>query len=89
MSDTPESLLTFPCDFPIKAMGREASTLRQQVLAILARHAPDFDPAQLKERQSGNGNYLALTAVIRAESKAQLDAIYLELTASDEVLMAL
>ncbi len=92
-----ETLLTFPTVFPIKAMGRIKATdthpakadFAQTVLAIVQKHAADFDAATLEMRPSANGNFISVTATINATSKAQIDAIYLELTASPDVLMAL
>lgn len=83
------SLLTFPCDFPIKAMGRSDSGFEATALAIVRRHAPDFDTQNMKAAVSRKGNYLSLTFVVRAASQDQLDAIYLELTACDDLLMVL
>jgi len=92
-----DTLLTFPTSFPIKAMGRikasatEAANVdfAQTVLAIVKKHAPDFDATTLEMRPSKNGNFLAVTATINAVSKQQLDTIYQELTANPHVLMAL
>ena len=85
----PETLLEFPCTFPIKAMGRSDSGLEAAVLEILARHAPDFDAEALEARPSSGGKWLAVTVRIEASSKAQLDAIYQELTAHELVVYAL
>ena len=88
-----ESLLKFPTQFPIKAMGRtnptEPNGLAQAVLVIVLKHAPDFNAATLEMRPSSAGKYLAVTATINATSKAQIDAIYLDLTAHPLVIMAL
>lgn len=84
-----ESLLEFPCDFPIKIMGKAHQDLHQAVKDILAEHAPDFNSDDIVINESKDGNYHALTAKIHAQSKAQLDAIYHALTAHDLVLMAL
>ena len=88
-----ESLLTFPTSFPVKAMGltnpTEPNGLAQAVLAIVLKHAPDFDAALLEMRPSSAGKYLAVTATINATSRAQIDAIYLDLTAHPLVIMAL
>jgi len=84
-----ETLLEFPCTFPIKAMGRSDSGLEAAVLEILARHAPDFDAQALEARPSSGGKWLAVTVRIEANSKAQLDAIYQELTAHELVVYAL
>lgn len=92
-----ETLLVFPTSFPIKAMGRikanetDAANVdfAQTVLAIVQKHAPDFDANLLEMRPSKNGNFISVTATITATSKLQLDTIYQELTANPHVLMAL
>ena len=75
-----ESLLEFPCDFPLKIMGLASEQLAQTVLAVVLRHAPDFDGACMEIRSSSSGKYLSLTCTIRATSKVQLDALYRELS---------
>lgn len=84
-----ETLLEFPCTFPIKAMGRADSGLETAVMEILERHAPDFDADRLEARSSSGGKWLSVTVRIEASSKAQLDAIYRELTAHELVVYAL
>lgn len=86
---TAESLLTFPCDFPIKIMGKANPELKHEVLKILAEHAPEFKAENLTINESKGGNYHALTATIHAKSKAQLDVIYQALTDHKLVIMAL
>jgi putative lipoic acid-binding regulatory protein len=83
------SPLAFPCDFPIKIMGRKAPGFAQGVLEIVLRHAPDFDPASVGMRPSRQGKYLSVTCVIRAVSRAQLDALYQELCDHPSVVMVL
>lgn len=73
-------LMQFPMDFPIKVMGKRVDTFADEVVAVVLAHAPDFDPSTLEMRPSRNGNYLSLTATIRAESRPQLDALYRELS---------
>lgn len=89
MSEAAESLLTFPCDFPIKAMGRDAEDFEATVLALVRRHAPDLKEQAVSVRPSRNGRFLSVTVTIRAVSQEQLDAIYRELSSSEAVLMAL
>ncbi len=84
-----ETLLEFPCDFPIKIMGATRDGFAQAVLDVVAKHAPDFDAASMEMRPSRGGKYLSLTCTIRAVSKAQLDALYLELTAHPLVKIVL
>ena len=80
------SLIEYPCDFPIKIMGKAQQGFAQIVLAIVKDHAPDFDAATMTTRASKKGNYLSVTCTIRATSRAQLDALYQAL--SDHPLIA-
>jgi putative lipoic acid-binding regulatory protein len=83
------SLLKFPCEFPIKAMGPGRPDFEGLVAGIVRRHAPSLSEGAIVSRPSKGGKYLAVTVTIRAESKAQLDAIYRDLTACPDVLVAL
>lgn len=85
----PEGPLQFPCRFPIKAMGRADGDIEAVVVEIVARHAPGFDAAAVRLRTSSGGKWLAVTITIEAESRAQLDAIYQDLTAHESVIWAL
>jgi putative lipoic acid-binding regulatory protein len=87
MSDA--GLQEFPSDFPIKVMGRRDSDLRALTQTIIERHAGPLPESNIRTRTSGDGNFLALTYVVHATSREQLDAIYRELTACKSVLMAL
>jgi putative lipoic acid-binding regulatory protein len=84
-----ETLLEFPSDFPIKVMGRHDSNLRALTQTIIERHAGPLADTSVRTRTSGDGNFLALTYMVRASSRKQLDDIYRELTACKSVLMAL
>ena len=83
------SLLAFPCDFPIKIMGRKAPGFAQNISDIVRRHAPDFDPATMEMRPSRQGKYLSLTCVVRATSREQLDGLYQALCDDPSVVMVL
>ena len=84
-----DSLLQFPCDFPIKIMGQRQDGFAQAVLEVVLRHAPDFDAAAMEMRPSARGNYISFTCTIRAVSRAQLDALYGELSAHPLVKVVL
>jgi putative lipoic acid-binding regulatory protein len=81
--------LKFPTEFPIKVMGRHDSDLKALTREIIERHTGPLEEERVKVRTSGDRNFLALTYTITAQSRAQLDAIYQELTACKAVLMAL
>lgn len=84
-----DSLLQFPTDFPLKVMGARDDGFAQTVVDIVLRHAPDFRPETLEMRPSRAGNYLSVTCVVRAVSRAQLDALYRDLSAHPAVKVVL
>lgn len=84
-----DSLFEFPCDFPIKAMGEAADDFDSLVVSLVRKHSPDLGEGAVRTRTSRGGKYMAVTVTIQARSRAQLDAIYLELTGHERVLMAL
>jgi putative lipoic acid-binding regulatory protein len=88
MTDT-ETLLEFPCAFPIKAMGRSGKDFESVVTEIVFRHAQLFDGEQVRARASGAGRFVSVTITVNAESRDQLDRIYQDLTQCTDVLMAL
>ncbi len=87
MSD--ESLVEFPCSFPIKLMGRESSEFRQTVRELVEKHAGPVDDAAIRSSLSRNGRFVSVTITVVAESREQLDNIYRDATAHDDVIMAL
>ena len=89
MTEENDELFNFPCDFPIKIMGRCDCELESLVIEIINRHVGDLGEGAVKIRPSGKGNFLSVTVMVKAHSREQLDNIYLELTAREEVLMAL
>ena len=87
--DPDESPLKFPCDFPIKAFGRDTGDFDELVLALVSEHAPEVTRDMISTRSSRRGRYLAVTVRLRAQSRAQLDRIYESLSAHERVLAAL
>lgn len=73
------SLIDFPSDFPIKVMGKQDPELAQNLVAVVLKHDPGFDPQTVEMRMSKQGNYVGLTFTVRATSQAQLDSLYREL----------
>ncbi len=88
-AETPDTLLEFPCEFPVKIMGERRDDFAQSMIAIVLRHAPDFIAESVEMRASSGGKYLSITCTIRATSKPQLDNLYRELTAHPLVKVAL
>ena len=89
MSDQEQSVMEFPCRFPIKAMGLDCAEFHASVMEIIQRHAPNTPREGFNHRTSNKGKYLSITITVEATSREQLDAIYQDLTDSAHVLMAL
>lgn len=86
MSETEqETLLEFPCDFPIKAMGETSAEFDTIVVEIVRRHVDDLNEGAVQTKQSSGGKYTSVTVTVRATSKAQLDAIYQDLSSHEHV----
>ena len=83
------SLIEYPCDFPLKILGSTQPGFAQSILAVVKKHALDFDDATLAMKTSKKGKYLSVTCVIRATSREQLDALYQELCDHPMVVMVL
>ena len=84
-----ETLFEFPCEFPLKVMGRRSDEFRSLVLDIVQKHAGPIAPEQIEERPSKHGNYVSLTCTFQATSREQLDNLYRELSACEQVLKVL
>ena len=84
-----ESPLKFPCDFPIKAIGRSDSGFEAQALGIVRHHVPDFEADNMRAAASRKGNYLSVTFTVRVDNRRQLDDLYRGLTACQSILMVL
>ena len=87
--DSEESPLTFPCSFPIKAMGKDEEDFDVLVVSLIRKHSPDLLEGAIKSRRSKGGRFVSVTVTIEATSREQLDNIYMDLTAEERVLMAL
>ena len=84
-----ESLIEFPCQFPIKIMGESNPMFAQTIGNAIKELDPDFNPDTMTVNHSKTGKYLSLTATVNAHSKAHLDSIYLMLTSHPMVKIAM
>ncbi len=89
LQDVQESLLEFPCKFPIKAMGRDENGFEALAIRIILTHAEIYQDEAITTNPSGSGKYVSVTVTIQATSKAQLDSIYQDLSDCEQVLVAL
>ena len=86
---TEESAIEFPCEFPIKMMGRDTPEFRSTARALVEKHAGKLANDAVRQAQSRKGNFVSITVTITATSQQQLDAIYQDVTDHEDVLMAL
>jgi len=91
LSDLPvtESLIEYPSDFPIKIMGPMHETFTAVIVDVVTQHDPEFHEGRLETRPSSKGNYLSLTATVRATSREQLDNLYRALSSHPMVKVVL
>jgi len=75
-----ETLLEFPCDYDIKAMGQSFDGFDALVVEIVRRHVADIAEGAVSSKQSSGGKFTSITINIHVDSKAQLDAIYQDLS---------
>lgn len=85
----PTDLLQFPCDFPVKILGKVGFEFEGTVVSIIRKHFPQLSEGAIELKSSKKGNYVSITATLHAENKAQLDALYQELVDCKEVLIVL
>ncbi len=86
---TDKGLIKFPCIFPVKVMGANQEDFERLVLEIIQKHASLAAEKAVTSKLSKEGKFISLTVRIQAESQAQLDAIYRELSTNERVLMTL
>lgn len=87
MSD--ETLLEFPCDFPIKMMGRDTPEFHVTARELVEKHTGPLDDSAIQSAVSRKGRFVSITVTVSAQSQQQLDDIYREVTDNEDVLMAL
>ncbi|MEY4753417.1 MAG: hypothetical protein RJA44_1092 [Pseudomonadota bacterium] len=91
MADIPpeQSLIKYPCAFPIKVMGAQAPGFLDAIVHVARQFDPGFDAATVEQRPSKSGNYLGLTITVTATSREQLDELYRTLSSHPMVKIVL
>lgn len=84
-----ESAIEFPCEFPIKMMGRDTPEFRATAKSLVENHVGPLGDDAVATAQSKKGNFVSVTVTVTATSQQMLDAIYMDVTAHEDVLMAL
>ncbi|RFU47162.1 DUF493 family protein [Paraburkholderia sp. DHOC27] len=89
MQPDTDSLFEFPCDFPIKVMGKAHPEFADTIVTVVKQFDPAVDATRVETRPSSGGNYTGLTVTVRATSRAHLDDIYRALTGHPMVKVVL
>jgi len=84
-----ESLIEFPCDFKLKAMGKSSPTLVDTVFNITQKYAPDVTRDNITLKDSKGKKFISVNITIYATSLEQVHAIYGDLKKHPEILMTL
>ncbi len=84
-----DSLMTFPCDFPIKIIGKNTPSFLEEVEHIIRQYFTIPEEVKIVTQASGQSNYLAITATIRVYDQETLDNLYQALTKHPDMKMVL
>ena len=72
--------MVYPCEFCIKIIGLNELDFDEVITSILQRHVQDLPVDNIQSRLSSGGKYRSLTSTFTADSRAQLDNLYIELS---------
>ena len=84
-----QSLIEYPCHFPIKVMGANVEGFAAAMVSVALQFDPTFDIDTVEHRPSKAGNYLGLTLAVYVTNREQLDEVYRTLTTHPMVKVVL
>lgn len=77
--------LTFPCSYPVKAMGENSNKFLQEMLFIAQKHCPDTQEHHVRTSKSRTGKYQSVTITVEVESREHLEGLYIEIRSHKDV----
>ena len=89
MTDDSEPLIEYPIHFPLKVIGVDECNFETFVVEIVRRHVPELLEENITSRLSNGSKYRSVSLEFIAQSRAQMDALYAELSSHKRVLMIL
>ncbi len=89
MTEQEPPKIEFPCEYPIKVMGKSHPGLHNLVVEVMERHAPGFDQASIAVKESSKGTFRSITVTITATGVDQLQAIFDDLKDHELVHMVI
>ena len=88
MSEDPPKIV-FPCEYPIKVLGRTGAAFQSAVMAVFTQHAAGFLEQDVVVKDSRQGNFQSITVTIEAQSEEHLRSLHLDLMDTGLVSMVL
>ena len=70
MTEEPPKII-FPCEYPIKVLGRACEAFQPTVMAIFHSHAEGCDVSGVVVKDSRKGTFQSMTITIEAKSEEQ------------------
>ena len=89
MTDENGSFIEYPIQFPLKVIGVDESDFETFVVEIVRRHVPELLEENIISEFSKNKKHRSVNFEFIAQSRAQMDALYAELSSHERVLMIL
>jgi putative lipoic acid-binding regulatory protein len=89
MTEPEAPKIEFPCEYPIKVLGRASDSFESVILEVFERHAPGFDQRTVALKASSRGTFSSLTITITATGRDQLEALHRDLMATGHVNMVI
>jgi len=89
MAADTDSLISYPCDFPIKVMGPNAPGFVDAMCFLAQQFDTGWRAESLEQRESKGGKYLGLTLTLHVHSREQLDEVYRTLSSHPMVKVVL
>ena len=77
--------LQFPCDMPMKVIGVNSTDFEKAVWDIIEQHQLGVFVEDIQSKLSREGTYCSISFHFLAETRAQVDALYIDLTANEFV----
>ena len=82
-----ETLESFPCFYTFKVFGRHSETFADRVRGVVGATLGEVPQDSVKVRESEHGRYLSVSVYVRVDSRDQLERIYADLRAEEEVIV--
>ncbi len=89
MSGINEALWEFPCEHNLKVMGLAEAPMQDIVAEIVLKHVENFDRSRMTIKESKTGKYHSVTAIVMLQNKEQVEGIYRDLAAHEDVAWTL